>query len=181
MSWRRLLIPLAGVPLVAVLGYGLTRDARLVPSPLPGKPAPHFALETLDGDTLRLTDLAGHVVLVNFWASWCLACIDEHPLLVNASKEYYDEGLRVVGVVYQDTRENAARWMRERGGDWVNVLDRGSRTAIEYGILGVPETFFISRSGRVAHKQIGPINAQVLAAWLPKLLSESPGPAAPAR
>lgn len=178
MTWKRWVVPLTSVPIVALLGYGLTRDPRSVPSPLPGTPAPDFTLQTLAGDTLRLHDLAGQVVVLNFWASWCLACRDEHPLFVEADGRYREQGLRVVGVVYQDTRDNAREWMRERGGDWPNVLDAGSRTAIEYGLFGVPETFFIGRDGRIAYKQIGPVNAQVLATWLPKLLAASPTAAA---
>ncbi|HYT70325.1 MAG TPA: redoxin domain-containing protein [Gemmatimonadales bacterium] len=176
MTWKRALIPLAAMPVIALLGFGLTRDARLVPSPLPGKSAPAFALSTLAGDSLRLSDLRGQVVLLNFWASWCLACIGEHPLLVAADRRWRDQGLRMVGVVYQDTRGNAAQWVRERGGDWPNVLDEGSRTAIEYGLFGVPETFFIDRRGRIVYKQIGPVSEQVLDTWIPRLLADS-GPA----
>lgn len=179
MTWKRALVPLAAVPVIALLGYGLTRDARIVPSPLPGRPAPTFALETLqgEGDTLRLEALRGQVVLLNFWASWCLACIGEHPLLVAAERRWRGQGLRVVGLVYNDTRANALEWMRLRGGDWPNGLDDGSRTAIEYGLFGVPETFLIDRTGRIAYKQIGPLTEEVLATWIPRLLADSGGTA----
>ncbi len=177
MSWKRWVVPLAALPLIVLLGYGLTRDARLVPSTLPGRMAPDFALETIRGDTLQLADFGGQVVLLTFWASWCLPCLDEHPLFIEAEEQFRDDGLRVVGVVYQDTRENAIRWMREMGGSWPNLMDRGSRTAIEYGVSGVPETFFIARDGRVAHKQRGPVNRSVLATWLPRLLANPVGPA----
>jgi cytochrome c biogenesis protein CcmG/thiol:disulfide interchange protein DsbE len=172
---KRLLLPLAMLPIIALLGWGLTRDARLVPSTLPGRPAPEFTLVTLDGDTLALAALRGKVVLLNFWASWCLACIDEHPLLVDAQRRWGPEGLQILGVVYQDTRSNAQRWFRERGGDWPNVLDAGSRVAINYGLFGVPETFFIDRRGMVAHKQIGPVTAAVLATLVPRLLADTTG------
>jgi cytochrome c biogenesis protein CcmG, thiol:disulfide interchange protein DsbE len=176
MTWKRALIPVAAVPVIALLGFGLTRDARIVPSPLPGKVAPAFALPTLGGgasDTLRLADLRGQVVLLNFWASWCIACIGEHPLFIEADHRWKDRGLRVVGVVYQDTRDNARQWLRERGGDWTTVLDEASRTAIEYGLFGVPETFFIDRHGRIAYKQIGPVTEDVLDTWIPRLLADS--------
>lgn len=176
MSWKRWVVPLAALPLIVLLGYGLTRDARLVPSTLPGRMAPDFALETIRGDTLQLADFGGQVVLLTFWASWCLPCLDEHPIFIEAEEQFRDDGLRVVGVVYQDTRENAIRWMREMGGSWPNLMDRGSRTAIEYGVSGVPETFFIARDGRVAHKQLGPVNRAVLATWLPRLLADPVGP-----
>jgi cytochrome c biogenesis protein CcmG/thiol:disulfide interchange protein DsbE len=175
MNWKRLILPLAGIPVVALLGYGLTRDAKIVPSPLPGRLAPEFTLETLEGDTLRLSDLRGHVVMLNFWASWCLACIDEHPLMVAAAERWQPEGLRVVGVVYQDVRQNARDWMREKGGDWSNVLDEGSRTAISYGLFGVPETYLIDRRGVIAYKQIGPVTPAVLSTWIPRLLADSTG------
>lgn len=171
MKWRRWAIPASGVPVVAFLAWGLTQDPRTIPSPLPGKPAPDFALQTLTGDSLRLDDLKGQVVLVNFWASWCLACRAEHSVLVDAAKRYRDQGLRVVGVVYQDSRDNARAWMAERGGDWPNLLDGGSHMAIKYGLFGVPETFFIGRDGRILYKQIGPVDQGVIDRWVPKLLA----------
>ena len=180
MNWKRLVLPLAAVPVVALLAFGLTRNAHLVPSQLPGREAPDFRLQTLDGDTLRLSDLRGQVVLLNFWASWCLACIDEHPLLVAAERRWGPDGLRVVGVVYQDVRPNAQAWMRERGGSWPNVLDAGSRTAIEYGLFGVPETFLLDRNGVVVYKQIGPVTPDVLSTWVPRLLADSIGAVDPA-
>lgn len=163
----------AGLLLVALLAFGLSRDPRWWMSPLIDAPAPEFALETIEGDTVGLFDYAGDVVLVNFWASWCPACEDEHPLLVDIDRDFENHGVRVVGVVYQDTRENARRWFRAHGGDWPNGLDRGSRTAIEYGVRGVPETFFINRAGRVAYHQIGPIYAELIRALLPALLADS--------
>ena len=173
MNWKRLLLPLAGLPVVALLAFGLTRDATLVPSPLPGRAAPDFVRETLNGDSLRLSSLRGHVVVLNFWASWCIPCLQEHPLLVAADERWRDQGLRLVGVVYQDTPANAREWLRERGGSWTHVLDPGSRLSIEYGLFGVPETFFIDRNGQVAYKQIGPVSAEILAHWIERLLADS--------
>jgi cytochrome c biogenesis protein CcmG/thiol:disulfide interchange protein DsbE len=178
MKWQRWAIPASALPVLVLLGWGLTRDARTVPSPLPGKPAPGFTLQTLKGDTLSLADLKGQAVLVNFWASWCLACRGEHQVLVDASKRYRAQGLRIVGVVYEDSRENANAWMEERGGDWANVVDVGSRTAIQYGLFGVPETFFVGRDGRILYKQIGPLDSAVVDRWVPKLLGAA-GPIAP--
>lgn len=177
MNWKRFALPLAGLPVVGLLAYGLTRDATLVPSPLPGRTAPDFVRETLAGDSLRLTDLRGHVVVLNFWASWCIPCLQEHPLLVAADERWRAQGLRIVGVVYQDTPANAREWLRERGGDWPNVLDPGSRLSIEYGLFGVPETFFIDRRGMVAYKQIGPVSADVLSEWITRLLADTAGTA----
>lgn len=179
MNWKRLALPLAGLPVIALLAYGLTRDAKINKSTLLGQPAPDFVREKLGGDSLRLADLRGHVVVLNFWASWCIPCLTEHPLLVAADARWRDQGLRIVGVVYQDTPTNARDWLTERGGNWANVLDPGSRLSIEYGLFGVPETFFIDRRGIVAHKQIGPVSAEVLAGWITRLLADSTGPQAP--
>ena len=173
MNWKRWALPLAGLPVLAVLAFGLTRDATIVPSTLPGRVAPDFVRETLAGDSLRLADLRGNVVVLNFWASWCIPCLQEHPLLVAADERWREQGLRIVGVVYQDSPANARDWLRERGGSWTNVLDPGSRLSIEYGLFGVPETFFIDRRGMVAYKQIGPVSADVLAGWITRLLADS--------
>jgi len=172
MTWKRWLVPLSAVPVILLLRFGLTRNPRDIQSSLPGRPAPEFALPSLDGDSVSLASLRGSVVLLNFWASWCIACIEEHGVLVEAEQTYGPEGLRIVGVVYQDSEENARRWMELRGGNWVNLMDPGSRTAIDYGLYGVPETVFIARDGRVAHKQIGPVTRELLAEWLPRLLAE---------
>lgn len=173
MQWKRLALPLVALPIIALLAFGLTRDAKLVPSPLPGRPAPDFALAGLNGDTLRLAELRGQVVVLNFWASWCIPCLQEHPLLVAADERWRDEGLRIVGVVYQDTPTNARDWLREQGGTWRHVLDPSSRLSIEYGLFGVPETYFINRHGVIEYKHIGPLTADVLSRWIPRLLADS--------
>jgi cytochrome c biogenesis protein CcmG/thiol:disulfide interchange protein DsbE len=169
------LITLAGLPIIGLFAWGLTQDPHSVRSPLPGRPAPQFALETLEGDSLRMSELQGQVVVVNFWASWCLACIGEHPLLVRASQQFKNDPVRFVGVVYQDTRDNAQQWLNDRGVYGTSVLDKGSRTAIDFGLAGVPETFFIGKDGRVAYKQVGPVTDEVLRTWIPRLLS-APAP-----
>jgi len=171
MKGVRALAVAASVPALALLGFGLTRDPRMVPSVLVGKPAPAFALRTLGGDSVRLADLRGRVVLLNFWASWCTVCVAEHALLVEADQRWHDQGLRVVGVVYEDSAGSAADWMRGHGGGWPVLLDPGSRTAIDYGLFGVPETFLIDRTGRIAYKQTGPVTAETLESWMPRLLS----------
>lgn len=171
MSWKKFLVPVSALPVLALLAWGLTRDPNIIPSPLPGRPAPEFTLETLSGDTVALQDLKGRVVVVNFWASWCLSCIDEHYYLTEATRRYADRDVQLLGVVYNDSRENAIAWLRRMGGDWPSLLDPGSRTAIDYGVYGVPETFFVDRAGRVAYKQLGPVNASVLAIWIDRLLA----------
>lgn len=175
MSWKKVLWPASAVPFLGLLAYGLTRDPNTIESPLPGTAAAAFELETLDGESLRLSDLRGKVVVLNFWASWCLACEAEHPYLVEAQREYANNDVQLIGIVYQDSRANAIRYTRRMGGTWPNLMDSGSRVAIEYGVYGVPETFFIDRDGVIAFKQIGPVNRNILGAWIPKLLALPPG------
>lgn len=162
----------------ALLGYGMTRDAREIPSPLVGQPAPSFDLATLDSpaDSLALADLRDTVVVVNFWASWCLACRQEHPALVRAWERYEEAGapVRFIGIVYQDSRSNARQYMDRRGGGWTNLMDSNTRTAIDFGVYGVPETYFIDRAGRIAYKHVGPVTDALLAQQIEALTA--PGP-----
>lgn len=173
--WRRWLPPLLAVPFLGLLAFGLTRDAFLLPSPLPGRPAPDFELETLGGDSVRLSDLRGRVVILNFWASWCPPCIQEHPVLVRASRAWDPGEVDLLGVLYQDAPENGRRFVRRWGGDWPTAVDPGSRVAIEYGVYGPPETFFIGRDGRVARKRIGPVTWELVKETVDSLLA-APAP-----
>ncbi len=170
MRWKKLFWPASALPVLGLLAYGLTRDPNIIASPLPGKLAPEFALETLEARPLSLADLRGQVVVLNFWASWCLACEAEHPYLVEAEHKYSDQDVQIVGVIYQDSRSNAERYIRKMGGSWPNLVDPGSRVAIDYGVYGVPETFFIGRDGIIAYKQIGPVDRRVLDTWILRLL-----------
>lgn len=158
---------------LALLGFGLTRSPAELPSALIGKTAPAFTGTTLEGDSLSLADLRGDVVILNFWASWCVPCRQEHPVLARATASYRDEGARVVGVVYQDTRRNAVRFMESLGGDWPSVLDPASRVAIDYGVYGVPETFFLTANGEVARKHIGPVTWDIVSSTVDSLLSDA--------
>jgi cytochrome c biogenesis protein CcmG, thiol:disulfide interchange protein DsbE len=180
VNWRRATVgAAAALPIVALLAFGLTRDPRSLDSPLPGRPAPEFALPIMfSEDSVRLADLRGHIVVLNFWASWCVPCLVEHPVLTAAADDYYDYGVRFLGVLYRDSPENADRWVRRLGGaSYPSAEDDGSRTAIDYGLAGVPETFFIDRDGRIAYKHMGPITATQLARILdPLLASEEAAP-----
>ena len=161
-GWKRWLPLGLAIPFLGLLAFGLTRDARNIPSPLPGEAAPDFALETMDGDSVRLADYRGRAVILNFWASWCGPCRYEHPALVRAARTWPDSQVVVLGVLYQDSPANARRFLRELGDEWTTVLDPRSRTAIEYGVWGVPETFFIAPDGTVAHKQNGPVSWSII-------------------
>jgi len=186
MSATRMFIGLLiTLPMVALLAFGMSRDPRLIPSPLPGRDAPEFRLAVLDtmppysvrdpgsGEPILLSELRGDVVVVNFWASWCLACRDEHGPLSLAAAAYRDQGVHFFGVLYNDTPGNAVRWIERMGGQtYPTLLDPRSGTAIEYGLYGVPETFFIGRDGKVAHKQVGPVTAGLISHWVERLLEE---------
>lgn len=157
------------VGFLGLLAFGLTRDAQELPSALVGREAPTFRGETLAGDTLSSESLKGRVVVLNFWASWCIPCRQEHAVLVRTSRSYPDSVARVVGVVYQDSRSAARRFMAELGGDWPSLLDPGSRVAIDFGVYGVPETFFLAPDGSVARKHIGPVTWDLVQATVDSL------------
>lgn len=173
MSWKQVLIPATAIPIVALLGYGLTRDPNLVKSPLPGREAFDFSAPVLDGDSVRLLDYAGKVIVLNFWASWCIPCLQEHPHLLQVERTYDASQVQILGVIYQDSEENARRWMDQMGGDWPSIIDDGSRIAIDYGVYGVPETYFVGTDGRIAYKHIGPLDRALLIGWIDRLLAEA--------
>ena len=149
------------VPLVLfalLLASGLGRDPRALPSELVGRPAPPFSLPRIDADgRVDLGDLDGQVVVVNFWASWCIPCREEHQALAAAWDRYRERGVVVLGVSFEDAREAALAFRDELGGDWPLVDDPGSRTAIDYGVFGVPETFVIAPDGTIAAKTTGAV------------------------
>jgi cytochrome c biogenesis protein CcmG/thiol:disulfide interchange protein DsbE len=173
VNWKRAGIGiLATVPIIALFAFGFTRNPAEIPSPLPGNAAPNFDLAVFApgeaplarnvGDTLRLADQAGKVVVVNFWASWCLACRDEHVALSETAREYPDQA-QFIGVLYNDRPVAGSRWIAQMGGQsYPSVTDNDSRTAIDYGLYGVPETFIIDPQGRIAYKHLGAISASVL-------------------
>lgn len=156
-------VPFAVALIVGVfLAIGLTLDPRKIPSPLIGKPVPEFKLPPVKGRTLGLssTDLKGEVSLVNVFASWCVACRAEHPLFM-ALKE--KGAVTIHGLNYKDQPADAEKWLNELGDPYTRTgADITGRVAIDWGVYGVPETFVIDRQGRIAYKQIGPLNPVVL-------------------
>lgn len=156
-------IPLLVFLVMAVFfAIGLTMNPKDIPSPLIGKPVPEFSLPPVMGRTLGLssTDLRGQISLVNVFASWCVACREEHPVLM---------GLRDTGIVpihginYKDKPEDAQAWLRQLGDPYTRTgADISGRVGIDWGVYGVPETYVIDRAGRIAHKHIGPISPEVL-------------------
>ena len=169
---RWLLVPVVVVPIGWLLFQGFGRDPRELASPLIERPAPSWSLTTLDGEELSSEDLAGRPYVVNFWASWCIpACVDEHPVLADAH-ERYGEQLTIIGVLYQDDPADAQGFL-DRYGDagYAHLIDEDGALAIEYGVTGPPETFFVDAGGIVRHRQWGPLSqasmADQLAAILP--------------
>jgi cytochrome c biogenesis protein CcmG/thiol:disulfide interchange protein DsbE len=168
---KKYLLPLVVfVVLVGFLGVGLTLNPREVPSPLIDRPAPAFRLPQLGEPLQMLTpdDLRGRVWLLNVWASWCVACRQEHPVLVEFART---GAVPIYGLNYKDKREDALAWLGRFGNPYhVSISDADGRVGIDYGVYGVPETFVIDKQGIVRYKQIGPISAEVLAAKIIPLL-----------
>jgi len=164
----RFLLPLAiFAAIVGFLAKGLWLDPREVPSPLIGKPAPEFRIEKLDapGQQIAKADLLGKVYLLNAWASWCVACREEHPFLVASARA---DGVTIYGLNYKDTRADGERWLSQLGNPYVaSLYDPDGKLGIDFGVYAVPETFLIDKLGVVRFKQIGPITPEV---WQQKIL-----------
>ena len=167
------LIPLgAFLALAIVLAVGLKLDPREVPSPLIDKPAPTFALARLDdaGKTVRLDDLKGKVFILNVWASWCVACREEHPVLLDFAKKRV---VPVYGLNYKDTRPEASAWLARFGNPYeASFFDEDGRVGLDFGVYGVPETFIVDGNGVIRMKHIGPITPDVLANKIEPLLKK---------
>lgn len=178
---KRFLIPLALFLVLAVfLAIGLNRDPHEVPSPLVGKPAPMFSLPRLDADPqapagaqnaqFSPKDMAGKVWLLNVWASWCVSCRQEHPVLVGFAKSGVAP---LIGLDYKDQRTDAQGWLAQFGNPYtLSVVDADGRVGIDYGVYGVPETYVIDKAGTIRFKQIGPVTAEVLQAKILPLIKE---------
>jgi cytochrome c biogenesis protein CcmG/thiol:disulfide interchange protein DsbE len=167
--WWLVLVPVCAF--AVLLASGLGRDPAELPSELIGTSAPAASLPTLDGEgTIDLAGFRGDVVVVNFWASWCVECFEEHPALVAAWERYRDRGVVFVGVDFEDTPAAAAAYAAEQGGDWPLVTDPGSRAAIDFGVFGVPETFVIAPDGTITAKRVGPVDFAWLSAEIDRAL-----------
>jgi cytochrome c biogenesis protein CcmG, thiol:disulfide interchange protein DsbE len=178
-GWWRWLIPLSAVPVIALLAYGFRVDPRDIPSPLVGRPAAAFTLTTFEGEPLSLESQRGQIVVLNFWASWCYpACYEEAPVLERNWRAYRDRGVVVIGVDIQDTVEAAQRFIRQFGLTFPNVRDADGKVSVDYGIYGVPETFFLDREGRIRAKHVGAVTEEVFRREVDRLLAEPAPPAA---
>lgn len=160
------------VLLGVVFGSRFGEDPRLVESPLIGKPSPQAVLPYLEQDgELSLSDLRGRIVVLNFWASWCVGCRLEHDDLLTAANAYREKGVQFVGVVFQDERDDAIAFLDELGRGYPNVVDVDSRLGVEFGVYGIPETFFIDPDGTVVAKISGESTVAALSAVLDDILA----------
>jgi cytochrome c biogenesis protein CcmG/thiol:disulfide interchange protein DsbE len=158
----RFAIPLVlFILLVGFLAIGLRHDPHEVPSPLINKPAPAFQLAQLrdSSKSFSAADMRGKVWLLNVWASWCVTCRDEHPLLLQYARS---GALPIYGLNYKDKREDALAWLAELGDPYVlSVADNDGRVGIDYGVYGAPETYLIDRDGIIRFKQVGPVTPDI--------------------
>ena len=158
---KKYIIPLIiFVSLGLLLAYGLKLDPRRIPSPLIGKPLPAFSLTTVADPARKVSrdDLHGRVYLLSVWASWCVACREEHPLLNELTSR---KAVTIIGLNYKDQREDALRWLGALGNPYeVSLSDQDGRLGIDLGVYGVPETFLIDKQGVIRYKQIGPMTPE---------------------
>jgi cytochrome c biogenesis protein CcmG/thiol:disulfide interchange protein DsbE len=169
----RFAIPVAVfVALVGLLYVGLGLDPREVPSPLIGKPAPHFELPQLHEATKTFSerDMLGKVWVLNVWASWCVSCREEHPVLLDLAAS---GAVPVYGLNYKDKREDGLAWLKGMGDPYkTSIFDFEGRVGIDYGVYGVPETYLIDKQGVIRYKRIGPLTPEIVKNTLLPLVKE---------
>lgn len=173
MSWVAIGAIVAFLVLAVVFASRFGSDPSLSSSPLIGESAPTEPLDLQDGSgQVSLADFTGDIAVVNFWASWCLGCREEHAALVAAASDYDEFGVRFIAVNYQDTPERAEAFLADlgRSDETVYTVDRGSATAFQWGVLGLPETFFVDREGIVVGKVSGPVSYGLLAQTIEQII-----------
>ena len=154
---------------LALAGIWAGAAGLLSPALQVGDRAPDFSLADLDGEPIRLADFAGRPVIVNFWASWCVPCVEEFPILAQAIEEHADIGLAVIGIVYRDRSEAARAFADELHATWPLAMDPDERVARAYGVFGPPESWLIGPDGTVVSRHIGPFTADELAEALAQI------------
>ena len=159
----RIAVVVAILALVVTLALAFRRDPHDIKTGTVGKPAPAFTLQRLDGSgEVSLADLSGKVVVINFFASWCLPCTQENPALVRLYERYRGSDVVLLGVNIQESRENGLAYVRRMGMGWASLSDDDGRVVLSYGVFVPPETFFIGPDGVIAGRHIGPIDEDTL-------------------
>lgn len=170
---KRFLLPLGiFIGLLIFLGIGLRLNPREIPSPFIGKPAPGFKLTQLheQDKTISPQDMTGKVWMLNVWASWCVSCRAEHPVLMDFAKANV---IPVVGLNYKDGRDAGINWLRDFGNPYqMSAFDNDGRVGIDYGVYGVPETFIIDKSGVIRMKHTGPLTHEAISKKIMPLIKE---------
>jgi cytochrome c biogenesis protein CcmG/thiol:disulfide interchange protein DsbE len=157
---------LVATPILLVLGSSFGRDPHEIRTPMVGRTAPVFTLrDVLTNEAVALASFRGKPVVINFWATWCVPCLQEHATLVSAARALGSHA-QFIGVVYQDSQEQVVEFLDQRGSAYPSVLDEDARAAIAYGVYGVPETFFVDRMGTIAAKHMGVLTPDALASNL---------------
>ena len=157
---------------VTLLGVGFMFNPRALPDAMTGKSTPNFVLQDLDGNTVRLKDVLGKPIVLNFWSTWCGPCKQEHPVLLEAAKLYPE--VQFYGVIYQDDAEPIRNYLKRNGASYPHLVDPQSRVAINMGVAGVPETYFIDRKGIIQAKAIYPVWADYIAEQLEPMMRDTP-------
>ena len=156
--------------IAALLAYGFSRDSRYIYSPLVAKPGPSFTLTLFEGGTLNSKDLVGKAVVLNFWASWCVPCRAEARALEETWQKYRHKSVVFLGVNIQDKEEDARAFLKEFGITYFNGWDSSGKIAIDYGVWGIPETFFLDPKGKITYKHAGELRVPVITAKLDEAL-----------
>lgn len=173
MNWKRALIPaLVVLPLLVLFASRFGTNPHEIPTVLQGKPAPRFALQTLDGKTITSESLRGKPTLINFWATYCVPCKYEHDILQQAARRYGDR-VNFLGILYQDTPEAAREYVKKTVNLYPHLIDPDAGLAIELGVTGVPESFFIGADGIIEHKQVGVVTPELVTNTLGRLLEKN--------
>ncbi len=179
MVWAVIAAGLAFLVLAVVFAGRFGTDPGISSSPLIGQPAPNSEIALMDGSgSIEIEDYPDDIRVINYWASWCLGCRTEHEALLRAARDYSGYGVTFIAINYQDTPTNAADFLDELGESPVTVytVDEDSRTAFEWGVLGLPETFFVDRDGIVVGKVSGPVSYELLSRTIDQIiLGESIG------
>jgi cytochrome c biogenesis protein CcmG/thiol:disulfide interchange protein DsbE len=170
----RAVVVVAILGLVVTLALAFRRDPHDIKTGTVGKPAPAFTLQRLDGSgEVTLADLSGKVVVVNFFASWCLPCTQENPALVRVYERYRESDVVMLGVNLQESRENGLAYVQRMGIAWPTLADADGRVVLSYGVFGPPETFFIGRDGIIEGRHIGPIDEATLIQGIEELRGQA--------